>query len=67
MLKFNTNRNLFIKIIKIFVGWGYWSICSETCEKGIRRRIRKCYGNGACYGNEYQREDCKLKECKIFS
>ncbi|OZC10880.1 thrombospondin type 1 domain protein [Onchocerca flexuosa] len=45
-------------------GWGYWSPCSETCGKGIRKRVRKCYGTGGkCSGNEYEREMCNVRRC----
>ncbi|KAI1707981.1 thrombospondin type 1 domain-containing protein [Ditylenchus destructor] len=44
-------------------GWGYWSQCSESCGNGIRRRVRKCYGSGTCYGNEYERENCHMRDC----
>uniref|UniRef100_A0A8R1XSM7 Peptidase M12B domain-containing protein n=1 Tax=Onchocerca volvulus TaxID=6282 RepID=A0A8R1XSM7_ONCVO len=45
-------------------GWGYWSPCSETCGKGIRKRVRKCYGTGGkCSGNEYEREVCNVRRC----
>jgi len=44
-------------------GWGYWSTCSETCGQGIRRRVRKCYGSGACFGNEYEKDSCTLRRC----
>ncbi|KAM3728251.1 putative disintegrin and metalloproteinase with thrombospondin motif adt-2 [Dirofilaria immitis] len=45
-------------------GWGYWSPCSETCGKGVRKRVRKCYGvGGKCFGNEYEREICNVRRC----
>uniref|UniRef100_A0A1I8EJ48 Thrombospondin type 1 domain-containing protein n=1 Tax=Wuchereria bancrofti TaxID=6293 RepID=A0A1I8EJ48_WUCBA len=45
-------------------GWGYWSPCSETCGRGVRKRVRKCYGEGAqCSGNEYEREICNVRRC----
>lgn len=47
----------------IFIDWGYWSTCSETCGMGIRKRVRKCYGNGYCAGSEFQREGCYTQPC----
>ncbi|CAG9534903.1 unnamed protein product [Cercopithifilaria johnstoni] len=45
-------------------GWGYWSPCSETCGRGVRKRVRKCYGgNEQCSGNEYEREMCNVQHC----
>ncbi|VDK74613.1 unnamed protein product [Litomosoides sigmodontis] len=45
-------------------GWGYWSPCSETCGRGVRKRVRKCYGDGGqCSGNEYEREVCNVRRC----
>lgn len=44
-------------------GWGYWSACSETCGRGTRKRVRKCYGNGRCKGHEYEREECNERSC----
>nr|CRZ24316.1 BMA-ADT-2 [Brugia malayi] len=45
-------------------GWGYWSPCSETCGRGVRKRVRKCYGEGGqCSGNEYEREICNVRRC----
>lgn len=48
---------------KLVSGWGYWSSCSETCGAGIRKRVRKCYGSGACDGSEYEREYCYTRQC----
>lgn len=42
-------------------GWGYWSVCSESCGQGFRRRVRKCYGSGQCPGSEYEREQCQVR------
>ncbi|KAF7629225.1 Peptidase M12B domain-containing protein [Meloidogyne graminicola] len=42
-------------------GWGYWSVCSESCGQGFRRRVRKCYGGGQCPGTEYEREQCQIR------
>uniref|UniRef100_A0A914P3E9 Uncharacterized protein n=1 Tax=Meloidogyne incognita TaxID=6306 RepID=A0A914P3E9_MELIC len=42
-------------------GWGYWSVCSESCGQGFRRRVRKCYGGGQCPGSEYEREQCQIR------
>ncbi|VDN02766.1 unnamed protein product [Thelazia callipaeda] len=45
-------------------GWGYWSPCSETCDRGVRKRVRKCYGSGGkCPGNEYDRQVCNVRRC----
>ncbi|CAJ0567407.1 unnamed protein product, partial [Mesorhabditis spiculigera] len=44
-------------------GWGYWSACSETCGYGVRKRVRKCYGSGACGGEAYERQNCFIRAC----
>lgn len=48
--------------------WSSWSLCSSTCSKGFRKRVRKCNNptpiNGKdCEGNNEIVEVCKDREC----
>ncbi|XP_053158841.1 properdin isoform X2 [Hemicordylus capensis] len=46
-------------------GWSLWSPCSVSCQEGVRRRTRTCYGQGKCVGGprQWETEACNLKDC----
>nr|XP_026691060.1 apolipoprotein(a)-like isoform X1 [Ciona intestinalis] len=47
--------------------WTTWSICSKTCDRGLRYRTRKCVGNDIgspnCQGSYWHSERCSIKSC----
>lgn len=41
-------------------GWSKWSMCSQTCDTGIKIRTRKCWsGKGECDGPDQVSLDCQ--------
>ncbi|MED6233036.1 hypothetical protein ATANTOWER_006000, partial [Ataeniobius toweri] len=46
--------------------WSSWSLCSVTCGRGSRTRIRKCMDGGGdkpCGQPEIQTKPCNIAVC----
>lgn len=47
--------------------WSPWSLCSSTCGRGYRDRIRTCkppqFGGDECAGPEKQTKFCNIAVC----
>lgn len=55
-----------------FMWWVPWSICSKTCDKGVRNRyrsirVRSSGGGKPCVGNTTEKENCIESECPILT
>ena len=49
----------------VWTQWGAWSECSESCDGGIRDRIRVCEGSvGECAGEAEEIDICNKEPCK---
>ena len=52
-----------------WAGFGEWSVCSATCGRGIRTRIRSCnspapdHGGADCEGENQETQDCTIQDC----
>nr|BAG58063.1 unnamed protein product [Homo sapiens] len=49
--------------------WGSWSLCSRSCGRGSRSRMRTCvppqHGGKACEGPELQTKLCSMAACPV--
>lgn len=45
--------------------WGVWSTCSQTCDHGIRSRVRTCSDGVACQGPGSQSQLCNANSCPV--
>uniref|UniRef100_A0A8D0HFR7 Adhesion G protein-coupled receptor B2 n=1 Tax=Sphenodon punctatus TaxID=8508 RepID=A0A8D0HFR7_SPHPU len=49
--------------------WSPWSLCSVTCGRGSRTRMRQCvapqHGGKACEGPEVQTKPCNIAICPV--
>ncbi|XP_039253166.2 coadhesin-like isoform X2 [Styela clava] len=43
--------------------WGPYSTCTNTCETGIKTRVRVCMGIGECRGPNMETISCRNKPC----
>ncbi|XP_077127451.1 adhesion G protein-coupled receptor B1 isoform X6 [Ranitomeya variabilis] len=47
--------------------WGQWGSCSSTCDGGVQRRERSCYGplygGETCSGQSEESKPCNEKKC----
>lgn len=48
----------------LWTSWGHWSICSESCGRGVKRRIRSCNGKG-CPGSNVENSVCNTNACPV--
>lgn len=50
--------------------WTPWSVCSRSCDVGLRRRFRAgtappaAFGGAACQGPNMEAEFCSLRPCR---
>ncbi|KAJ8374864.1 hypothetical protein SKAU_G00054440 [Synaphobranchus kaupii] len=50
--------------------WTGWSMCSRTCDVGVRRRYRSgtnpvpAFGGRACEGDRVEMDSCSLEACR---
>lgn len=57
----------FLAVHGVWEEWGSWSLCSRSCGRGSRSRMRTCvppqHGGKACEGPELQTKLCSMAAC----